>query len=385
MPRHDIERYKNEFIQKANKKHEGKYDYGLIDYFDSRTKVSILCKDHGVFWQTPSNHVRGNGCPDCARKGRPLMSEIDFIRKSKETHGDRYLYDKTTYKGSHEKVTVTCKNHGDFEVKASNHIDGHGCRECYIDSLRMGNDEFIRRSKEIHGDRYCYDQVSYIKGSQKVCIICKTHGPFHQEPVSHLLGHGCRKCACEEESSSRIEEYGGRFIERCAEIHGGVYDYSNTVYNGAHSMISVICPIHGMFEQKAYSHLNGKGCMECSRLRGDRAFIMGMSDTEKALPYYLYHVRFVSGSKSFEKIGVTKHADIETRFKSKEYSEFHIEVISSKKGMKADILLEEIEILEEMDRRGIRFSLKELRNSFGGWTECFKEGDFDPSEFFLDK
>jgi hypothetical protein len=59
-----------EFIRKALKKHFGKYDYSLVDYIDSTTKIKIICPIHGVFEQSPANHLRGCGCPKCARTRR---------------------------------------------------------------------------------------------------------------------------------------------------------------------------------------------------------------------------------------------------------------------------------------------------------------------------
>lgn len=54
-----------EFIKDANKVHNGKYDYSLVDYINNATKVKIICPTHGVFEQKPSNHLSGKGCPKC--------------------------------------------------------------------------------------------------------------------------------------------------------------------------------------------------------------------------------------------------------------------------------------------------------------------------------
>lgn len=39
------------FIEKAIKRHGGNYDYSLVNYINSRTKVQIICKIHGIFEQ----------------------------------------------------------------------------------------------------------------------------------------------------------------------------------------------------------------------------------------------------------------------------------------------------------------------------------------------
>lgn len=56
-----------EFIRRAKRKHGNWYDYSLVDYKDSQTKVKIICPAHGVFEQTPNNHLKGCGCPECAK------------------------------------------------------------------------------------------------------------------------------------------------------------------------------------------------------------------------------------------------------------------------------------------------------------------------------
>lgn len=46
---------------------------------------------------------------------------------------------------------------------------------------------------------------------------------------------------------------------------GNVYDYSKTVYVNANTKISIICPIHGIFKQRAHDHINGSGCVHCTK------------------------------------------------------------------------------------------------------------------------
>lgn len=53
------------FIAKAKEKHGDRYDYSLVNYVNSHKKIRIICKRHGVFIQTPTNHLCGCGCPKC--------------------------------------------------------------------------------------------------------------------------------------------------------------------------------------------------------------------------------------------------------------------------------------------------------------------------------
>lgn len=124
-----------EFISKARVVHGDKYDYSKVDYVDYETKVCIICREHGEFWQKPKNHLVGQGCARCRNenysKAYSLTTE-EFIRRARETHGDRYDYTKTTYSGYHDKVLITCTIHGDFLQEAQSHINGCGCPKCAI-------------------------------------------------------------------------------------------------------------------------------------------------------------------------------------------------------------------------------------------------------------
>lgn len=54
------------------------------------------------------------------------------------------------------------------------------------------------------------------------------------------------------------------FIDRAVIVHGGKFDYSKVAYINTHTKITIICPIHGEFQQKPNDHLRGNGCYACS-------------------------------------------------------------------------------------------------------------------------
>ena len=63
---------------------------------------------------------------------------------------------------------------------------------------RLTTEEFIRRAREVHGDKYNYDKSEYIGYDQPIIITCKHHGDFLQRPNDHFHGAGCGKCALEK-------------------------------------------------------------------------------------------------------------------------------------------------------------------------------------------
>lgn len=192
------EERKKEFIEQANIVHNGKYDYSSVNYIDGKTKVCIICPEHGPFWQSPQKHLSGQGCKKCSRPNEGLTRE-EFITKAKEVHGDKYDYSKVLYKNASTDVEIIChekdilgREHGSFFQTPYEHLHGKGCAKC---AGRIVDTElFITKAKAIHGDKYDYSKVEYVNTSTPVTIICPEHGPFLQMPQDHLRGRNCPNC-----------------------------------------------------------------------------------------------------------------------------------------------------------------------------------------------
>lgn len=250
----------NEFIKRSREIHGDKYDYSKINYVNSQTKVCIICPKHGEFWQTPSHHLKGIGCPKCGIESvqkSHISTAEEFINKAREVHGNKYDYSKINYVNSRTKVCIICPEHGEFWQKPNDHLMGKGCPKCSGNG-KLNTNEFIKKARAVHGDKYDYSKVEYVNTNTKVCIICPKHGEFWQTPSGHLSGKGCHKCYKESRSSTTEE-----FINKAREIHGNKYDYSKVNYVNAYTKVCIICPEHGEFWQIPAVHLNGHGCPNC--------------------------------------------------------------------------------------------------------------------------
>lgn len=118
------------FIEKAKTIHGEKYDYSLVKYKNTKSKIRICCMKHGVFQQSPEKHLLGNICPECRANSQYHSLKAGFIKKAKKLHGELYSYEKTDYIHSGAKTIITCKKHGDFEQLMRSHLRGHGCPVC---------------------------------------------------------------------------------------------------------------------------------------------------------------------------------------------------------------------------------------------------------------
>jgi very-short-patch-repair endonuclease len=228
-----------EFITKAKLIHGDKYDYSLVEYVNSITKIKI--KIHGEFSQLMYNHLDSKGCKKCGHIKTNLNKKItlsSFIERANIKHGNLYYYDKVKFVTPNEKVLITCKIHGEFIQNVYKHLYGSGCQKCG-NSIKSNNTEFITKSLYIHGNKYIYDAVDYKSAHIKIIIKCKIHGDFKQTPHSHLSGSGCPLCKKSIGESKIIKylednkikfEHNFRFND-CRNLYPLPFDFYLNEYN----------------------------------------------------------------------------------------------------------------------------------------------------------
>ena len=122
-----------EFIQKAKVVHGYKYDYSKTEYCGDKTKIIIICPEHGEFKQMPSSHLAGNGCKICANiflHERNATTTDEFIIKANIVHKNVYDYSKVHYINVYNNIIIICPIHGEFEKNPHNHLRGQGCPIC---------------------------------------------------------------------------------------------------------------------------------------------------------------------------------------------------------------------------------------------------------------
>ena len=199
-----------EILNKLSIIHNNIYDYSLItEYQNKNQKVDIICKLHGVFNQSIGNHLyHRTGCPECGFKIRKKL--LDPISNFIRVHGDKYDYSNVRYVSIKNKVEIFCKIHGLFLQTPNAHLRGYGCGKCGINkmsnSLKKPLLEFLNECHYIHNNFYDYSKVNYNKLTDKIIIICKSHGEFKQRAFSHQQGNGCIKCN-KSRGEKKVEEF----------------------------------------------------------------------------------------------------------------------------------------------------------------------------------
>lgn len=129
-------------------------------------------------------------------------------------------------------------------------------------ATKITQEEFIRRAKVVHGEKYDLTQSVYQSYNKSVAVECKKHGVFHVRAGHFLNGVGCPKCGYAT-TGKALQLSREEFIERLKALFGDAYDYSLVEYGGYKAPVKLICPEHGVFEKQAGMLLAGKGCKQC--------------------------------------------------------------------------------------------------------------------------
>lgn len=264
---------KHLFLNKLTSKYPSvleKYNYDLLpDEFSSNDKIPVECYRHGIFRIRATQHLCTlQGCSKCgyeatgrASAARVVVSNDEFIRRSRVKFGSKFSYAKTEYTRKEAELTVTCPAHGDVRIRACAHLwSKYGCPKCEVEVPRaIQRNKYLEKAKEVHGDRYDYSKIVLSGFNRKVEIVCKVHGSFYTNLFQHVRRvNGCPKCAKDSEKLLFDE-----FIKKARKVHGDLYDYDKGSYVSANFPVKVYCRVHGWFAQRASSHLAGCGCKEC--------------------------------------------------------------------------------------------------------------------------
>lgn len=228
--------YKDNFIDKANKKFNFKFNYSNFEYINAKTKSVIICPEHGNFYQSPDKHLNSiHACLDCEKKYKIRVDKTGISLKNsripKEEYTKRfytkfsnelYTLNLDNYEGlCGQSLSGVCKIHGDF-VFNPRRIRGvkSPCILCSNKSRKETKtnsySEILKPLKKKHNNRYIYSEENetiYINKRSKIKIICPEHGEYTKSAQKHLLGQGCFECKMIESIKS------GNYLGGYSEIY----------------------------------------------------------------------------------------------------------------------------------------------------------------------
>lgn len=206
----------------------------------------------------------------------------DVLPLFRAKHGDRYDYIAETFIDVKQKMTMVCKEHGEFQRTPIDHYRlGYGCRQCSRievgKSKRISWNDFLLKAHAIHGNTYTYIEPDDFKGyAHTITIICPIHSEFEQKVTHHLSGSGCPLCGQLKSGAKtiikRMDRGKGKYLleeylSTLSKEHLEKYDYSESVYLGSKKPMTVRCKLHNTFfdviPQKHRKNINN-GCKLCS-------------------------------------------------------------------------------------------------------------------------
>ena len=264
----------NEFVEKANKIHKNLYDYSNVKYVNAKTKVEIICKEHGSFFQIPNSHLRGAGCPHCNKLNNVNRNAIkfsDFVKRAINVHGYKYEYEEDTFINGETKMSIFCPTHNvRFQQTPTGHLVGKsGCRLCstekFIASNTKSTEDFIKQAKIKHKNKYSYEKTVYKNSKTSLIVTCNIHGDFEILPSTHLSGSGCRKCSIENKVIVVKEE------DKVKNTRSDLLNYFtseeySSMYRYSKKIIESKCPLCGFTEKLPMLRLVSRlhPCKRCS-------------------------------------------------------------------------------------------------------------------------
>jgi hypothetical protein len=271
--------------------------------------------------------------------------------------GTNYTFEKVVFSTVKGHITVTCKDHGDFQTTFDGMVNGGiGCRHCSIARRAklktLPFDEIMQEVVETHGTRYNYTKVVYKNLATKVEIICNDHGSFWQSLEKHKSGQHCPTCA--GNATMTVE----RFMPLIPDKHIGLFQYhliTDEHFKDESRKLPIVCNKHGLFYQHYRNHLSGNGCRKCSRF--------GFNVNKAGSLYVLQDNQRV-------KVGITNR-DIGIRLKEINKPNGNFNVVASHRfecGKQcADVETQALRYLSE------RYEV--CKETFSGATESFENVD----------
>lgn len=189
-----------EFILRANVRHNNKYNYDKTNYLGFDKDVIVTCPIHGDFLVNAHQHISNlTGCPECAKltQGPARSNTQEFIEKAVAVHGSKYDYSKVDYVLATKKVEIVCPKHGSFLMTPNKHLIGEGCPKCSETKGEQLVSKILSESNYIFDTQYVIPVVSDIRDNIRIDFVVKNqditylieyHGIQHYQPVDYFGG-----------------------------------------------------------------------------------------------------------------------------------------------------------------------------------------------------
>ena len=194
-----------------------------------------------------------------------LKTNDEIIKEFQLVHGNiDYDYSEVNYTGVYCKVFIKCNSCGiKHQWTALSHKKGRICSCKKKHHNKKTNEEYLSDLKKIYKNAFQYHLIKYIDAKNPVTVICNTCSTKFSQEASYLLsGKGCPTCNIKNRNQ-KFKSNTQNFIQKAKIAHKDKFDYRLVNYKSAKDYITIICPVHGEFQQTPNNHLRGRGCNKC--------------------------------------------------------------------------------------------------------------------------
>ncbi len=360
-----------DFVRDACGIHGDLYGYSEAKYVNAHTALTIICKEHGAFQQTPTSHLSGASCPKCATNAKFQLvrnESLSSIKKrlSDKTDGNVSIIEES-FTNINAEATFTCNVHGQFRRVVNLALyRPNSCIQCFHESDKSNRHDQQRAEKKLFSmllDSDVSIERFDFKGAKKTTVVlnCLKHGKWTASWTVATQSHGrCPKCSYETSIPQRTQSITkhheqtrssrwSSYLAKFKEIHGDQYDYSRAKFVDAKTPIKIVCPIHGVFTQVPDSHAVG-GCRQCANdelagLYSERYF--ELKPSMASVPATLYLLKLEFDSITCFKIGITR-TTLKRRFGAALGKGVKIEVIAVRDGTLIEVWRDEVRLLSSL-------------------------------------
>lgn len=203
----------SDFIKRSTINHGDKYDYSKVEYVDKHTRVEIVCQEHGSFLQEAGEHMRGAGCPKCARDKCKITTDT-FLSRVTEVHGDKYNYSLVNYVNVNTKVEIICQDHGSFFQDAREHYRGSGCPSCSVSGYDKNTPATLYILRSVCGS---YFKAGISNNVERRITELRRNTPFDFEPIAKINHNGEVVFGLEKAFHSNFESAQMKGFDGCTE------------------------------------------------------------------------------------------------------------------------------------------------------------------------
>lgn len=128
----------DDFIIRSKKIHNDKYDYSLTDYVNNKSKVKIICPEHGVFEQRPDSHLRDNGCFNCRISNNIPHKNIIGVK-----FGKLKVIEELPNRDKNKNKVWLCKcDCGNIKNVSTNNLTMGHTKSCGCNQYKKGKDVY---------------------------------------------------------------------------------------------------------------------------------------------------------------------------------------------------------------------------------------------------